>query len=168
MKQVKLISKSLLVLIIALQFFSFSSTEPIDNSIRIVKKGDGIYMYLSQSINFELNKTNINNNCKKQLFTLIQQLKKNPEVKVEIGVHNDIRTKEDLSQIRANALKSFLENYGVKPDNVIAVGYGVKKLINDCTSKKKQKCTEMKHRANRRVEIKILNPDVLSNTIVVK
>ena len=166
MKQVKLISKSLLVLIITLQFFSFSGPNPIDNSIKIVKKGDGIYMYLSQNINFELNKTNINDNCKKQLFILIQQLKKNPEVKVEIGVHNDIRTKEDLSQIRANELKSFLENYGVKPDNIIAIGYGVKKLINDCT--KKQKCTEMKHRANRRVEIKILNPDILSNTIVVK
>ena len=158
------LAKSTLFLLILL--FSFSNFNTPKNNIRIIKKNNNTYLYLPQSINFSLNKTTIDNNCKQQLHLIIQNLKQNPTLKIEIGVHNDLRTKEDLSQVRADILKAFFENYGANPNNINAVGYNVSNLLYNCDDEK-VKCSEIEQRANRRVEIKILNPNSLEDFIIV-
>ncbi len=147
-------------------FFLYSFESPNADSIRIVKKGNNTFMYLSQNINFVLNETNIDDSCKRQLHLVVHYLKMNPNLKVEVGVHNDARTKNDLSQTRADNLKGFFEAYGVASTNVSAKGYHTSIMLNDCADKTK-KCSEKEQNENRRVEIKILNPSVLKEYIVV-
>jgi len=166
MKAVKNSLKTLLVFAILIPFFSFTKSERPSDSIKIVKRDNVTYMYLAQNINFSLNKVTINENCKSQLHLVIHYLKKYPKLEIEIGVHNDLRTKEDLTQTRASVLKGFFENYGANSNNIKAVGYGNNDLLNDCRGKD-NKCSEKEQQANRRVEIKIMNPDILEDYVVI-
>ncbi len=166
MKKVKNNLKMVLIFLILISFYSFSKFKMPSDSIKIVKRNNTTYMYLAQNINFSLNKVTINENCKPQLHLVVHYLKKYPKLKIEIGVHNDLRTKEDLSQIRADVLKGFLENYGANSQNITAVGYGSSKLLYDCRGKN-NKCTEKEQQANRRIEIKILNPSVLKDYVII-
>ncbi len=166
MKEIKNTLKVSLALVILVAIFSFSKLNFLVDSIKIVKKNNNTYMYLTQSINFSLNKVYINENCKPQLHLIVHHLKKHPKLKIEVGVHNDLRTKEDLSQTRADILKGFFEKYGANSENITAVGYNKSILLHDCRGKN-NKCTEKEQQANRRVEIKILNPDILEDYVVV-
>ncbi|MEE9349320.1 MAG: OmpA family protein [Flavobacteriaceae bacterium] len=157
------ILKNIFIVIIAFQFLSFA---PINDTVKVFKKNNETYFYLSQKINFSLNKITIEEGWKPQLFLLIQALKKNSTLKIEIGVHNDLRSRNDLSQTRADVLKSFIINYGVKDENVITKGYGASQPVINCLDKQ-IKCTERNQNSNRRVELKIINPNVLENVLVI-
>ena len=52
-----------------------------------------------------------------------------------------------------NVTKRVLVKKGANSDRLIAVGYGENKLLNDCDNSKK--CSNLKHKENRRTEFKV-------------
>jgi hypothetical protein len=81
----------------------------------------------------------------------------NPQLMVEIGVHSDARgdaTEElKLSQKRADVIVAHLKSKGVPKERLIAKGYGITRLLNNCGPG--VSCTEAEHAENRRVEYTI-------------
>jgi len=90
----------------------------------------------------------------KHIWTI---LKNNSTSIVEIGSHTDSQGSTSsnfkLSERRAKTVVDYLVNKGANPESLIAVGYGESKLLNDCDDTKK--CSNSKHKENRRTEFKV-------------
>lgn len=88
-----------------------------------------------------------------ELFLLVQLLKENPTIKIEIGGHTDnTGTSEDnlnLSQHRAESVLEFLKAKGISGDRILAKGYGETMPIADNS-------TEDGRSKNRRTTVRIL------------
>ena len=86
----------------------------------------------------------------------ISALKKNSKAKVEIEGHTSSEGGEEynqkLSEDRANSVRAYMIKKGIAQDRVTAVGYGYSrpKASND---------TEAGRMQNRRIEVRITNPD---------
>lgn len=86
----------------------------------------------------------------------IAGLKKNAKAKVEIEGHTSSEGGEEfnqkLSEDRANSVRDYMIRKGISKDRVTAVGYGYSrpKASND---------TEDGRRQNRRIEVRVTNPD---------
>ncbi len=86
----------------------------------------------------------------------IEGLKKNAKAKVEIEGHTSSEGGEEfnqkLSEDRANSVRDYMIRKGISKDRVTAVGYGYSrpKASND---------TEDGRRQNRRIEVRVTNPD---------
>lgn len=92
----------------------------------------------------------------KTLNASIEGLKRNAKAKVEIEGHTSSEGSEELNQKlsedRANSVRNYMISKGIAADRVTAVGYGP-------TRPKADNATESGRKANRRIEIKVLNPD---------
>jgi outer membrane protein OmpA-like peptidoglycan-associated protein len=89
-----------------------------------------------------------------ELDKLVDFLKANPTIKIELAAHTDSRGNPDynlkLSQARAQNAKDYLIIEDIQGDRVTAVGYGkTKPLIQN-------EKTEQDFQKNRRTEIRIL------------
>ncbi len=88
------------------------------------------------------------------LDKVIQVLKANLKIKVEIDSHTDSQgTNEfnmDLSNKRAKSAVDYIVSHGVAKERVSGIGFGETQLLNRCTA-----CTEEQHAQNRRIEFKI-------------
>ncbi len=102
---------------------------------------------------FERGTTNMIGNSTEDLVDVVALMKENPEMVIEVAGHTDNSGRPDLnlllSQDRADAVKSYLVNQGVREERIIAKGYGGSKPI---ASNK----VEEERRKNRRVEFTIL------------
>ena len=91
----------------------------------------------------------------KQLDNLVQFLKTNPKINIEIRNYTDSRGTAEhnlkLSTKRANAIKRYLINHGISYKRITAKGYGESNLLNHC--KDGVTCTEAEHAQNRRTEL---------------
>lgn len=111
-----------------------------------------------ENIRYDLNKWDIRPDAAKELDNLVQILRDNPNIVVELGSHTDSRASDDynlkLSQKRAEAAVKYIIEKGKIPSNRIsAKGYGETKLLNKCDDG--VACTELEHAMNRRTEIRI-------------
>jgi len=111
-----------------------------------------------ENIRYDLNKWDIRPDAAKELDNLVQILRDNPNIVVELGSHTDSRASDDynltLSQKRAEAAVKYIIEKGKIPSNRIsAKGYGETKLLNKCDDG--VACTEIEHAMNRRTEIRI-------------
>ncbi|MCH8903924.1 MAG: OmpA family protein [Bacteroidetes bacterium] len=83
----------------------------------------------------------------------------NPELNIEIGIFTDSRgeaeTNQLLSRQRAKAMVKILTVQGIDEGKLSYKGYGESELLNKCKDGKK--CTDEKHRENRRLEVKIID-----------
>lgn len=90
------------------------------------------------------------------LNILANFLKENSTQKFEISAHTDSRGTDEanlvLSDKRANSIKDYLVNKGVKADNLQAIGRGETQPVNHCTNG--VDCPDEEHEVNRRVVIK--------------
>jgi len=95
---------------------------------------------------------------KTQMDELVEFLKVNDNISVELSSHTDSRGSDEynktLSQKRAQSCVDYLVDKGVEQRRIVAKGYGESKLLNRCGNG--VDCTEEEHQANRRTEIKIL------------
>lgn len=112
-----------------------------------------------EALYFENGKTAISLNSKPYLQMVGQILAKYPKLKLEVGGHTDNKGKkaanQKLSAGRAQAVKAFLaEAYPELAGSLTAKGYG------DSKPKANNK-TEDGRLQNRRVELKVLNPEIL-------
>jgi outer membrane protein OmpA-like peptidoglycan-associated protein len=108
-----------------------------------------------RNIYFDFDKASFKAESYAELNKLEGMMKQNGNIKVEIAGHTDvIGTREfnkQLSQRRANAVRSFLMSKGIDPRRVTAVGYGREKPLASNDDEKEGR------ELNRRVEFKVLD-----------
>ena len=104
-----------------------------------------------KKIHFEYNKAAIKQDSYKLLVSLVDVINKCPDSKVVIEGHTDsdgsAKYNKRLSQKRANAVKSYLENRGVAKERLKAIGYGESKPVAS-------NATKAGREKNRRIEFK--------------
>lgn len=110
------------------------------------------------NILFDVDKFDIKDAAKPELNKLVQFMKDNPTVKVEVSSHTDSRASAEynqtLSQKRADASVDYIVSQGISRDRITGKGYGETKLLNGCADG--VSCTEAQHAINRRTEMKVL------------
>lgn len=109
------------------------------------------------NILYDYDKDNIRPDAEPDLESVVDLMKKYPEMKIELSSHTDARGNdtynEDLSQRRANSAVAWIVAKGISASRIVAKGYGENKLQNKCTNG--VECTEEEHQVNRRTEFKI-------------
>jgi outer membrane protein OmpA-like peptidoglycan-associated protein len=116
-------------------------------------------MLILDAVYFETGKADISMNSKPYLTIIAKMLAKYPKLKLEVGGHTDNVGKMEmnmrLSQIRAESVRMYMGSVtsGLM-ERLTAMGYGpsVPKMDNNTAEGRK---------VNRRVELKVLNPEVL-------
>jgi outer membrane protein OmpA-like peptidoglycan-associated protein len=96
--------------------------------------------------------------AQKTLDKVINLMKNDPQLIIELYSHTDSRSSTDyntkLSQQRAKAAVDYIVAGGVSRDRISGKGFGESKLINNCSDG--VECSEEEHAKNRRTEFKIL------------
>jgi len=109
-------------------------------------------------IYYEYNKWSITDQSAIQLDEIIEVLRDNPAIILELGSHTDSRGDDDynyeLSGKRASSAVEYLISQGIESRRIVARGYGESSLVNDCTDD--VECTEDEHAQNRRTELKVI------------
>ncbi len=107
---------------------------------------------------YDLGKWNIREDAAEELDDMIQFMKDNPEMKIELGSHTDSRGSatynQKLSQKRAESAVNYMIERGVDAKRLSAKGYGETRLKNRCADG--VSCSEEEHQANRRSEVTII------------
>lgn len=92
-----------------------------------------------------------------ELDRLVSLMKENPDMKIELSSHTDIRGSAlynmKLSQLRAQSAVDYLISKGIDKTKITGTGYGKTQLIN--IGSVGQKLASAQHRENRRTEIYI-------------
>ncbi|RIJ37540.1 OmpA family protein [Pontibacter oryzae] len=111
-----------------------------------------------ENILYDFDKSDIRPDAAKELDKLVQTLKDNPNIRIELSSHTDSRQSDAynlaLSQRRAQAAVDYLVSRGISRSRLVAKGYGESKLLNRCRDN--VPCSEADHQLNRRTEFKIL------------
>jgi outer membrane protein OmpA-like peptidoglycan-associated protein len=98
--------------------------------------------------------------AQKVLDRIAARMQASSGMQVEISSNTDatgsVRTNMVLSARRALACLNYLTGKGISESRFIAVGYGDKKLLNNCS--KTNPCTQAEQAQNRRTEFKIIKP----------
>lgn len=106
------------------------------------------------NIYYDYNKADIRTDAAKELDKLVQILKDNPEITIELGSHTDSRGNNDynlkLSQRRAESAVNYIISKEILAERVTAIGYGEEKHIVEDAK------TEDEHQMNRRTEFKVV------------
>ena len=107
--------------------------ETPENTLKKTLTLDEIQVMINQvltdnKIAFERKSSIITENSSSALTQMVKILKDNPKIKIEIGGHTDSRGEKALnkqiSQDRANSVKTALVFLGINEDRLTAVGYG--------------------------------------------
>jgi outer membrane protein OmpA-like peptidoglycan-associated protein len=108
-------------------------------------------------INFEPNKTALNQTAIRNLDALFELLVRYPNMKAEIAAHTDTRGNAannlSLSFERADNARAYLMYRGIGEDRLIATGKGGTEPRNRCLTG--VECSEEEHKANQRFEVKV-------------
>jgi outer membrane protein OmpA-like peptidoglycan-associated protein/Tol biopolymer transport system component len=111
-------------------------------------------IFVIENIYYDLDKADIRSDAAEELDKLVDFLKDNPTIKIELSSHTDVRAADEynmkLSQRRAESAVNYLIKNGIDPTKITAKGYGETRLIAPDAQ------TEEEHQRNRRTEIKIL------------
>lgn len=107
-----------------------------------------------ENIYYDLDKAEIRPDAAVELDKLVQVLKDNPSIRIELSSHTDDRSSDqynqDLSQRRAQSAVDYLVSQGISADRLVAKGYGESQLIIQNAT------TEEEHQTNRRTEFKVI------------
>lgn len=111
------------------------------------------------NINFDLNKANILPASMPDLDHIVELMKENKNIQVEMTSHTDSQGSDaynkQLSQRRAEATVNYIVSQGISKKRLIARGAGETELKNTKCSNNVP-CTDEEHRVNRRTEFKVL------------
>ena len=136
-----------------------STTILLDQDQYKLEQGLDLAKVLSlRHIYFDLDKSKIRKDAKVELEKIVEVLKLNPKIKIEIGSHTDSRQSklynQVLSERRAKSTLEYLVKRGISKNRLTAKGYGESQLVNECLDG--VKCTEAEHQLNRRSTILII------------
>ncbi|MBB5438857.1 outer membrane protein OmpA-like peptidoglycan-associated protein [Pedobacter sp. AK017] len=111
-----------------------------------------------ENIYYDFNKWNIRADAVVELEKLVQVMKDNSKIWIELGSHTDSRGNDaynfTLSQRRAESAVRYIISRGIDKARIEPRGYGETQLLNRCLNG--VKCTEQEHQLNRRTEFKII------------
>ncbi|SMC70529.1 OmpA family protein [Pedobacter africanus] len=111
-----------------------------------------------ENIYYDFNKWNIRPDAAVELEKLVEIMKDNSGIWIELGSHTDSRGKDaynfSLSQKRAESAVRYIISRGIEKNRIAAKGYGETQLLNRCSNG--IKCTEAEHQLNRRTEFRII------------
>lgn len=114
--------------------------------------------FVLKNILYDFDQSAIRSDAARVLDNLVNVLKENPSMHIELSSHTDSRGNDQynqrLSQRRAQSAVSYLISKGIQSRRITAKGYGESRLINECSNG--VNCSEEKHEQNRRTEIKVL------------
>ncbi|SNS58634.1 Outer membrane protein OmpA [Belliella buryatensis] len=107
-----------------------------------------------ENIYYDLDKADIRPDAAIELDKLVQILKDNPSIRIELSSHTDARAtdayNDALSQRRAESAVQYIVSKGIDADRLVARGYGKRQLIIQNAQ------TEEEHQVNRRTEFKVI------------
>ncbi|WP_339701255.1 OmpA family protein [Algoriphagus aquimarinus] len=107
-----------------------------------------------ENIYYDLDKAEIRADAAVELNKLVQILKDNPVIRIELSSHTDSRSgdayNQNLSQRRAQSAVDYIVSQGIAADRLVAKGYGESQLIVANAT------TEEEHQINRRTEFKVI------------
>lgn len=111
------------------------------------------------NIYYDFDKSNIRADASITMDSLIQIMKENPTMTIEMGSHTDCRGTDEyniaLSHRRAQSAVHYLIEHGIDKGRMTAKGYGESQLVNGC--KDGVPCSAAAHQANRRTTFKIIS-----------
>ena len=129
------------------------------DTIIVLDKLEKNKIFVLNNIYFDLDKSDIRVDAVPEMDKLVQLLKDNPEIKIEMGSHTDSIASNsyniDLSQRRAQSTVSYLVKNGIAPERLVAKGYGEEKPVARNTNPDGTDNPDGRQR-NRRTEFKIL------------
>lgn len=110
-----------------------------------------------ENIYYDFDKWDIREDARPTLDELAQNLKLNPDIRIQLGSHTDCRGSnsynETLSQRRAQSAVDYLISKGIDASRLTARGFGENQPAADCVC---SRCTEEEHQMNRRTTFAIL------------
>jgi len=110
-------------------------------------------------IYFGFDRFDITSDAITELDGLVETLKNNSSIQIEIEAHTDSRGSDTynliLSERRAKAAKNYLVSKEIDESRIISKGYGESRLINKCSDN--IECSEEAHKENRRIEFSFIN-----------
>ena len=129
-------------------------------------KGASDQMIQINTIYFDYDKYDIRFDAKIELEKIAVVLKENPETKIKVNAHTDVRGKKSynlkLSKSRAYKTVQYLLNKGIDEERISSEGHGETQVAEKCT--KERPCAGLQHQLNRRSEFLIV--DKFSDAIV--
>ncbi len=118
----------------------------------VERVGEGIKITFNSDILFDVGKADLKESTKRQLADFAQTLDKYPDTNLVIEGHADATGSDDLnlrlSNLRADAVSSYLRSVGVKSNRLTEKGYGESQPLEDNS-------TETGRAKNRRVDIAV-------------
>lgn len=138
--------------------FIFLDKLHTDTTYRVTIKLDRLELnktFTLENIYYDLDKFDIRADAAPELDKLVQLLKDNPTMVIELSSHTDTRGSDaynmTLSQKRAESVVNYLTLKGIDAERMEAKGYGERNLIIQNAK------TEEEHQQNRRTEFTILS-----------
>ena len=127
----------------------------IEKKLKQVSTQDDIAIALGiKMIYFDLNKVTIRPDSAIELEKILDVMKTNPTMTIDVRSHTDSRQtsayNESLSSRRAKSTVEWLVKNGIDSTRLTYKGYGESKLTNRCADG--VECTDEEHQANRRSE----------------
>ncbi|MBR1769710.1 MAG: OmpA family protein [Bacteroidales bacterium] len=118
--------------------------------LQSIKEGKSVIL---ENIFFATDSFQLKEESEPELQTILELMLQNPVIKIEISGHTDNEGKDDynmqLSQKRADAVKTWLVEHGVSSQRIVSKGYGKTKPVSSNE-------TEEGRKLNRRTEFKII------------
>lgn len=126
----------------------------------VIAKVDDELRIVLENIYFDFAKHSIKEESTISLNKIVNVLNENPDFKLSINAHTDIRGNDaynlKLSNKRARAALDYLHEHGISKERLTSKGYGESNPLIDC---KPKSCTDKEHQSNRRIEFVILDLD---------
>lgn len=127
----------------------------LPKKIKKVTTGDDLAKTFNiKIIYFDLDKSNIRKDAAKDLAKIVEVMKENPTMKIDVRSHTDSRQTNEynqkLSDLRAKSTIAWMVKNGIDASRLTGRGYGESQLVNKCADG--VECSEEEHQANRRSE----------------
>ena len=115
-------------------------------------------VFTIRNIYYEYDKYELKEESKAIIQPIVQLMKDNTQIKIEISAHTDSRGSDSynitLSQKRAKSVADYIVAQGIDAGRLSSLGYGEYRLLNKC--KNEVPCSDAEHELNRRTEFKIV------------
>ena len=133
-----------------------------DKNAKQIKSDVGLYgngeIFRIENIYYDYGQFFIRPDAATELNKIVDILKKNPAMQIEMRSHTDARSSDmfnlRLSDNRARAAMDYLIARGVDANRLQAKGYGETEPVNECVDG--VQCAEADHQKNRRTEFRVI------------
>jgi outer membrane protein OmpA-like peptidoglycan-associated protein len=146
---------------------SLDRTDSLNNPSLCLKHYEIEKPIVLNNIYYDFNKATLREESKRVLDSVVDILKDNPKITIEMSAHTDsvgsAKYNEKLSQARAQSCVDYIISKGISSDRLIAKGYGKSKPIAP-NSLPNHKDNPEGRQLNRRTEFKVLKRQVQVKT----